>query len=99
MGKTVHDITEQSAYKPFGPWVALQHNDHKDDGYWSIAPKPFWDAFGKIPDWSVGDMIESFSGWWECMDHTLETSVNNPRQSLIEAGFEIVDDPTWWFDR
>jgi len=90
---------ERAYYCPFGKWIATPYNSLPRS--WSIIPKSFFERFGKIPDWHVGCFVDYLPGWSECANHIIQydDTIVDPKQSLIDAGFEIVEDPVWYFNR
>lgn len=77
-------------------WIALKHKSN-DFGEWSISPKAHFEAHGSIPD---GHANLETAGMEEIMDHTLRAKDGSDgRALLLFNGFEIVDNPVWYFDR
>lgn len=82
-------------WKPdFTKWVAVLSCEYEDK--WCIAPKPFWDANGFVPDHCIGFQVEGFR---ECQEHTLESDIDDQEQALRDLGFEVLTDAEWYFDR
>jgi hypothetical protein len=82
--------------KPAEGWVALKHKT-SPDRQWCISPKSYFEQHGSIPDCHAN---LSLSGVDEVMDHTLAvTAEGDDRQHLESLGFEILDNPVWYFDR
>lgn len=79
-------------WKPdFSKWVAVLSCD--DEEHWCIAPKPFWDANGCIPDHCIGFEVE---GFWECQEHTLDSDIRDEEQALRDLGFQVLVDVEWY---
>jgi hypothetical protein len=67
-----------------------------DEGCWCISPKEYFDKYGKIPD-TKADL--TLDGLDEVSDHTLmATDGSDGRQLLLDAGFEILENPKWYFN-
>ena len=84
------------AIEPVVGWVALKH---KNDafGEWSISPKAYFLANGYIPDM---ESKLSINGMDEVNDHTLlAKDGSDGRQLLLNAGFEILENPVWYFEK
>ena len=89
---------KQPDEKPPKGWVAMKHSTSQDR-YWCIAPKAYFDAHGRIPDTHAN---LGLPGVDEVSDHTLwvkPESGKNDRKYLESLGFEILDDPLWYFKR
>ncbi len=77
-------------------WVALKHKDDSF-GEWSISPKDYFMKHGYIPDCHAN--LNVF-GMDEVSDHTLlSKDGSDGKQLLIDAGFEILENPVWYFDK
>lgn len=77
-------------------WIALKHPT-SEFGEWCISPKSFFEKRGYIPDCYANLHVP---GMEEVMDHTLAALDNTDgRDHLVAAGFEIIDDPVWYFQR
>lgn len=78
-------------------WIALKHKTNPF-GEWSISPKDYFEQYGRIPDGHANLHLEK-EGLDEVMDHTLQArDSSDGRSLLIQAGFEILENPVWYFD-
>lgn len=76
-------------------WIATKHKSN-GFGEWSISPKAFFIDHQRIPD---GHAQLETPGLEEVMDHTLRaTDGSSGRELLEQLGFEIIDNPIWYFD-
>jgi hypothetical protein len=90
------ELDTGTAIKPIIGWVALKHKDD-DFGEWSISPKDYFLANGYIPDMKSQLVI---SGMDEVSDHTLlAKDGSDGKQLLLDAGFEILENPVWYFEK
>lgn len=78
-------------------WIATKHKSN-GFGEWSISPKEYFLTFSSIPDCHAN--LET-PGLEEVMDHTLRTTLNGDdgKDLLVSLGFEILENPIWYFDR
>lgn len=77
-------------------WVAIKYPSNPF-GEWSVSPSAYFKKHGSIPDTHAFDGYK-IAGLDEVMDHTLlATDGSDGRQSLIRAGFTIIEDPKWYF--
>lgn len=77
-------------------WIAMKHKSN-GFGEWSISPKAFFEEHGKIPDCHANLIV---AGMEEVSDHTLVTrDGSDGRQLLTDAGFEIDNNPAWYYNR
>ena len=76
----------------FEHYFALQSPDDEDE--WCICPKDFWEKNRYIPDYECDLKI---SGFYQCSEHIFEARVENPKETLEKLGFEILDNPDWYF--
>jgi len=84
------------AMKPLRGWVALKHKDD-DFGEWCISPKDYFLKHGHIPDTKAKLNI---AGMDEVSDHTLLAKDGiDGKQALLDAGFEILENPVWYFEK
>jgi len=84
------------AIKPIVGWVALKHKDN-DFGEWCISPKDYFLKNCHIPDCHA--KLNVF-GMDEVSDHTLlAKDGSDGKQLLLDAGFEILENPVWYFEK
>lgn len=77
-------------------WIALKHKDNSF-GEWCISPKEFFLKHGFIPDTKANLNI---AGMDEVSDHTLLVKDSSDgKQALLNAGFEILENPIWYFEK
>lgn len=82
--------------KVISGWIALKHKT-SSFGQWCISPKAYFDEYGRIPDYHAKLKVP---GMEEVMDHTLAAlDDSDGRDLLVATGFEIVDNPEWYFQR
>jgi len=102
------DIEPLRNWKPdFTKWIAIGEN-----GLWNIAPKVFWEKNSCIPDFNLNFEIIGFE---EVQEHTLlyvkgmdvdwdkeqwgDGQKEIEEKALKELGFEILENPVWYYDK
>lgn len=84
------------AINPIFGWVALKHKDNAF-GEWCISPKDYFLKNSYIPDCHA--KLNVF-GMDEVSDHTLlAKDGSDGKQLLLDAGFEILENPVWYFEK
>ncbi len=79
-------------WKPdFSKWVAVLSCE--DNEHWCIAPKPFWEANGFIPDHCIGFDVP---GFWESQEHTLDSNIEDQEKALRDLGFNVLINAKWY---
>jgi len=74
-------------------WIAVKHKSNCF-GEWSIAPKDYFEKYGRIPDCHANLVTP---GLEETMDHTQAIDDTDGKALLEAAGFEILENPVWYF--
>jgi hypothetical protein len=78
-------------------WVAMKNPTEEEFESWCISPKVFFLKNGFIPSCHADIDID---GLEEIMDHTYSVKARrNGKNCLKKAGFEILKDPIWYFDK
>ena len=94
--QTVYELDAGIAMKPIIGWVALKHKDNAY-GEWCISPKDYFLKNGYIPDCHA--KLNVF-GMDEVSDYTLlAKDGSDGKQLLLDAGFEILENPVWYFEK
>jgi hypothetical protein len=84
------------AINPLRGWIALKHKDN-DFGEWCISTKDYILKHGYIPDTKAKLNV---AGMDEVSDHTLlAKDGSDGKQALLDAGFEILENPVWYFEK
>lgn len=75
-------------------YVAMK-NPH-EEGSWCVCPKTFFLKNGHLISENADFEID---GMFEIEEHTFEAEgKKDPKKCLVKAGFEILEDPIWYWD-